>query len=71
MSEHIGYAKTKKLHQATGNHLNKPGQSITTMQKTILEKIRTNDTVFIKERKKILIRLFNTFYSVIIKKEKT
>ena len=38
MSEHIGYAKTKKLHQATGNHLNKPGQSITTMQKNNIGK---------------------------------
>ena len=38
-------------------------------QKTILEKIRTNDTQFIKDRKKILIRLFNTFYSVIIIKK--
>ena len=53
MSEHIGYAKTKKLDLATGNHFNKPGHSIANMQITQLEKIKTNDTQFRKEREKI------------------
>ena len=39
MSEHIGYAKTKKLDLATGNHFNKPGHSIANMQITLLEKM--------------------------------
>ena len=38
MSEHIGYAKTKKLDLATDIHFNKPGHSITNMQITLLEK---------------------------------
>ena len=56
-----------KLDLATGNHFNKPGHSIANMQITLLEKIKTNDTQFRKQREKILIRLFNTFYSGINK----
>ena len=62
MSEHIGYTKTKMVDLDTGNHFNKAGHSIANMQITLLEKIKTNDTQFRKEREKILIRLFNTFY---------
>ena len=60
MSDHIGYARTKKLDQATGSHFNKPGHSVANMQITILEKMRTNETEYRKQREKILIRLFNT-----------
>ena len=62
MSDHIGYARTKKLDQATGSRFNKPGHSVANMQITILEKMRTNETQYRKQREKILIRLFTTFF---------
>ena len=38
MSDHIGYARSKKLDQATGSHFNKPGHSVANMQITIFRK---------------------------------
>ena len=38
MSDHVGYARSKKLDQATGWHFNQPGHSSANMKITILEK---------------------------------
>ena len=66
MSDHIDYARTKQLDQATSNHFNKPGalaeHSLANMQIFILEKMKTYGTQYRKKREKILIRLFNTLY---------
>ena len=62
MSEHIGYVRTKKLDKATSGHFNLPGHSISNMKVTMLEKMKTPDIIYRKEREKILIRKFNTFY---------
>ena len=56
MSDHGGYARTQKLDQAIGLHFNQPGHSSANMQITILEKIKTNDIAYRKEREKFLIR---------------
>ena len=45
------YKIKKKLYQATG----KPGHSVTNMQITILEKMKTNKTQYRKERKNIFV----------------
>ena len=62
MSDHIGYVRTKKLDKATGGHFNQPGHSISNMKVTMLEKMKTPDILYRKEREKVLIRKFNTFY---------
>ena len=62
MSEHIGFVITKKLDKATGGHFNLPGHSISNMKVTMLEKMKTSDTIHRKEREKTLIRKFNTLY---------
>ena len=70
MSDHIDYARTKQLDQATSNHFNKPGalaeHSLANMQIFILVKMKTYGTQYRKKsrkkREKILIRLFNTLY---------
>ena len=62
-SEHLGYVRTKKINKATGEHYNQPGQSASNMTVTILEKVKSTDWQYRKEREKYLIQKFNTFYS--------
>ena len=61
-SEHLGYVRTKKLNKATGAHFNSKGHNISNMTVTILEKVRSTNWQYRKEREKYLIRKFNTFY---------
>ena len=63
ISEHIGYVKTMKLDKTTGAHFNLPGHSLANLTATILEKVRSNDIYYRKERETFQIRKFNTFYS--------
>jgi hypothetical protein len=62
ISEHIGYVNTNKLDKVTGNHFNQPGHSKSNMKITIIEKVKSEETQYRKEREKFLIRKFNTFY---------
>ena len=50
------------LEQATGSHLNSKGHCIIDMQVVILEKIRSPDEAYRKEREKMFINIFNTGY---------
>ena len=67
MYEHIGYVRNKILSRATGEHFNLPGHSTHNMKFTILEKVRSVDPLYGREREKLLIRKFNTFYNGINK----
>ena len=60
--EHIGYVRTRKLDKTTGAHFNKPGHSTSNMKFTVLEKVKSLDPLYGREREKLLIRKFNTFY---------
>ena len=62
-SEHLGYVRTKKINKATGEHYNQPGHSASNMTVTILEKVKSTDWQYRKEREKYLIQKFNSFYS--------
>ena len=61
-SEHKGYVENNKLNEATGEHFNKKGHSSSDMMITILEKVKSNDEIYRKEREKYHIRIFNTYY---------
>ena len=63
MYQHIGYVRNKKLSKATGEHLNLPGHRIHHMKFIILEKVKSFDHLYGREREKLLIRKFNTFYN--------
>ena len=51
------------MNQATGEHFNSPGHSKNDMKFTILEKVKSNDPLYGREREKLHIRRFNTFYA--------
>ena len=60
-SEHLRYVRTNKLNKATGAHFNSPGHNISNMRVTILEKVRSSNWQYRKEREKYLNRKFITF----------
>ena len=39
-----------------------PGHSLSDMTVTVLEKVKTSDDMYRKEREKYFIRTFNTYY---------
>ena len=47
---------------ATGEHFNIPGHSLSDLTVTILERVKSTDDLYRKERGKYLIRKFNTYY---------
>ena len=62
MQQHLGYVRNKVYSQATGEHFNLRGHSKNNMEFTIVEKVRSQDPLFGREREKLHIRKFNTFY---------
>ena len=60
-AEHRGYVSNND-DTATGEHFNKPGHSLSDMTLTVLEKVRSSDDMYRKEREKYFIRKFNTYY---------
>ena len=60
--QHIGYIRNKTLNQATGSHFNTPGHTLNDMKFTIIEQAKKQDLVYRKEREKLHIRQFNSFY---------
>ena len=62
MCQHIGYVRNKVLSKATGQHFNLPGHSKNDMKFTIIEKVRSSDPLYGREREKLHIRRFNSFY---------
>ena len=62
ISEHVGYIRTKKQHQATGFHFNLPGHGLEHMKVTGIELVKKMDTQYRKERESYLIRKYNSYY---------
>ena len=54
--------KNKTISNATGNHFNQPGHSFYNMRFTVVEKVKSNDKVYRKERERHFINKFNTYY---------
>ena len=55
IADHRGYVVNKQIDKATGAHFNSAGHSLTNMKFTILEKVKTNNENYRKEREKYLI----------------
>ena len=68
VAEHLGYARTKDRKKITGFHFNLPGHSMANMKFSIIEKVKTNDQLYRKEREKFHINKFNTHYKGLNKK---
>ena len=62
LSDHKQYIKSIVPTQATGEHFNQPGHTLSDLSITIIEKVKKNETMYRKQREKFHIKNFNTFY---------
>ena len=62
LSDHRGYINNKKIEYITGHHFNLPGHDLSNLKITILEKQKTEDDLYRKERERYFINKFNTFH---------
>ena len=62
MFQHIGYVRNKETQKAKGEHFNLPGHGMHNMKFSILEKVKSSDPLYGREREKLLIRKFNTYH---------
>ena len=62
MCEHLGYVRNKVISESMGEHYNLPGHSKNDMKFTIIEKVKSTDPLYGREREKVYIRKFNTYY---------
>ena len=62
MLQHLGYVRNKVLSKATGQHFDMPGHTKNNMTFTMIEKVRSVDPLYGREREKLHIRKFNTYY---------
>ena len=62
LSDHRGYVSKQIMDTATGLHFNKPGHNLSNLKVIVLEKLKTEDDNYRKEREKYFINKFNTFY---------
>ena len=62
LADHRGYITNQDITKATGEHFNTAGHSLADLSIIILEKVRSMDDLYRKEREKYFIRKFNTFY---------
>ena len=62
LADHRGYVNNQDYTTATGEHFNSPGHSLSDLSITILERVKSNDDLYRKEREKYHIRKFNTYY---------
>ena len=61
LAEHRGYVNNN-VDTPTGEHFNLPGHKLSDLRITILEKVRSKDDLYRKERERYFIRKFNTYY---------
>ena len=55
------------MNKATGQHFNVPGHEIHHMKFTAIEQVKSEDPLYGREREKLFIRKFNTFFNGINK----
>ena len=61
-ADHWGYVVNKHIDEASGAHFNSAGHSLTNIQFTILEKVKTNNDNYRKQREKYIINKFKTYH---------
>ena len=59
LSQHRGYV-TRNTQDATGHHFNRPGHTLGNMNITIIERVKSKDPIYRKERERYCIRKFNS-----------
>ena len=60
-SEHLGYIKSDKITEPSGEHFNLPGHSISDMKGMVLETVKSNNPFVLRAREALQIQKFDSF----------
>ena len=60
-SEHLGYIKSDKFTEPSGEHFSLPGHSLSDMEGLVLEKVRSRDPFVLRAREALLIQKFDSY----------
>ena len=60
-SEHIGYIKSEKISEPSGDHFNLPGHSLSDMEGLVLEEVTNRNPFILKARETMMIQKFDAF----------
>ena len=60
-SEHIGYIKSEKIFEPSGDHFNLPGHSLSDMEGLVLEEVKNRNPFILKARETMMIQKFDAF----------
>ena len=62
LSDPCGYVRKQTLGKATGEHFSLPGQNLSHLSISVIEKSKRNNILYRKEREEYHINPFRTFY---------
>ena len=60
-SEHLGYIKSDKLSEPSGENFNLPGHQLSDIEGMVLEKVRSNNPYILRAREELLIQKFDSY----------
>ena len=60
-SEHLGYIKSEKVFEPSGEHFNLPGHTLSDIEGMVLEKVRSENPYILRAREELLIKKFDSY----------
>ena len=60
-SEHLGYVKSDKCSEPSGEHFNLPGHKLSDMEGMVLEQVRNDNPYILRAREELMIQKFDSF----------
>ena len=60
-SEHLGYIKSDKTNEPSGEHFSLPGHKLSDIEGMVLEHVRSDNPYILRAREELLIQKFDSY----------
>ena len=60
-SEHLGYIKSDKYTEPSGEHFNLPGHTLSDMEGMVLEQVKNRNPYILRAREELIIQRFDSY----------
>ena len=60
-SEHLGYIKSEKFTEPSGEHFSLPGHTLSDIEGMVIEQVRSRDPYILRAREELLIQNFDSY----------
>ena len=60
-SEHLGYIKSEKCSEPSGEHFNLPGHKLSDIEGMVLEQVFSDNPYILRAREALMIQKFDAF----------